>query len=935
MYKLLLPFLLASLLVYSCRNKKAPASVTNQVVIADSLATNDTNRLIAYFDNRLKQLAEIQDSLPVYIKLNWQAYDSIKKKQKPFVEGKYLDSIIKYHRRIEQDTALKKILIRAYMWQGFDSYKQAYSYPCIAGLENFLLLAQTDSTFKDFFPYAYNLLGIQYNILGDLKKSSFYYSLYMECGKETKTWEYYYSGLGNKIISLNEMGYNDSVISLVEPVLPLTNMEPKRKAALFTGLSEAYWLKRDFSKSKETAQKGISFLHTSQSVKSIENSDYLYYASELYQQLGLVYTEEGKTAEAKEAFAKAEQYYLLNNNLKDREAGKLFLSQVRLYEKTGELNKALRLCQKALYSVTKVDSNNLSQLPSVTELYTENTIMEALDSKAGVLEKMIAKEQNDTSSLRQTIQCYELAFVVERKLMQGFSYDESLMRQAKESRKRSERAIEACHQLYLASGSAYWAEKALQFAEISKAIVLQESVKRNLAASKVVSSDTTLQQVQLYQQQISYYEKRLALIPDSAKEENAKLKSLLNIAEQNLLLAKTALSQNHNEYREALIKEDTISISYIGSKLINKTTSITEYFWGDSSQYIFQLIPNQPITFFKANSSLPALTREYLSFFTDKNKINNEPLAYEKAAHTLFQALQLNSLAADGPQNLIIIPDGMLSLVPLESLVTKISGSTSPKQFAYLLLDKQISYGFSAITLIRQGETHTANKGISCFAPVFASSERGNTPLLNTSTELNQIKEEKKTGNYFLKENASIVNFKKNIDNSIIHIASHAHSDTSGSMPVIEFYDSTLYLNEIYILPMSANLVVLSACETGIGKIDKSEGSISLARGFYYAGAKNIITSLWSVDDKSTGTLFANFYHILSKENYSSALRESKLAYLHNASETAASPYYWAGFIHIGHSKQGNNRNGLPAWMIIAAAGILLLTVFSIVRKKK
>jgi len=430
MYKLLLPFLLASLLVYSCRNKKAPASVTNQVVIADSLATNDTNRLIAYFDNRLKQLAEIQDSLPVYIKLNWQAYDSIKKKQKPFVEGKYLDSIIKYHRRIEQDTALKKILIRAYMWQGFDSYKQAYSYPCIAGLENFLLLAQTDSTFKDFFPYAYNLLGIQYNILGDLKKSSFYYSLYMECGKETKTWEYYYSGLGNKIISLNEMGYNDSVISLVEPVLPLTNMEPKRKAALFTGLSEAYWLKRDFSKSKETAQKGISFLHTSQSVKSIENSDYLYYASELYQQLGLVYTEEGKTAEAKEAFAKAEQYYLLNNNLKDREAGKLFLSQVRLYEKTGELNKALRLCQKALYSVTKVDSNNLSQLPSVTELYTENTIMEALDSKAGVLEKMIAKEQNDTSSLRQTIQCYELAFVVERKLMQGFSYDESLMRQA-------------------------------------------------------------------------------------------------------------------------------------------------------------------------------------------------------------------------------------------------------------------------------------------------------------------------------------------------------------------------------------------------------------------------------------------------------------------------------------------------------------------------
>jgi CHAT domain-containing protein len=937
MYKQVLSFLLGSMVIYSCSNKKKAAPVKDKVSIADSVVANDTTRQIIRFDNQLKQLAAIPDSLAGYIKLNMTAYDSVKKWRNAVTAGKYLDSIIVYHKRIEEDTALKRVLAKAYIWRSFDNFVFSYKPTVVEDLELFLLLAKTDSTFKRWLPLAYNNLGIQYNILGDLKKTSFYYSLFIKYGKETKTWEYYYSGLGNSIISLNEMGYYDSVVSLVEPVLPLTNMEPKRKAALFTGLSEAYLQLNDFPKSKETAQRGISFLNTAQSQKRIENAEYLDYISQLYQQLGLVYTEEDKIPEAKEAFSKAEQYYLQksNNNLKDRKAGKLFLSQVRLYEKTGELDKALHLCQKALYSVTKVDSNKLSQLPQTIELYTENTIMEALDKKAGMLEKVASLNTKDIASLTQIVQCYDLAFTVERKLMQGFSYDESLMRQAKESRQRSERAIEACYKLYLVSGSTYWAEKALLFAETSKAIVLQESVRRNLAATKVQTGDTGLQKVQLYQQQVSYYEKRLAIIPDSAKEENIKLKNQLSIAEQNLLMAKTALSRNHTAYREALLQGDTVSIDNIRSKLATKNTTLTEYFWGDSSQYIFQLSTDRSITFFKASSSLPVLTKQYLSFFANKNKINNEPQAYEKAAYNLFQALHLDSLVSDSPLNLIIIPDNILSLVPFESLVTKITGSASPREFVYLLLNKQISYGFSAVTLIRQAENRTANKGTSCFAPVFAGGERGNTPLLNTETELASIREEKPAGHYFLKENASIANFKKNTNNDILHIASHAHSDTSGGMPVIEFYDSTLYLNEIYTLPLSAHLIVLSACETGIGKIDKSEGAMSLARGFYYAGAKNIITSLWSVDDKSTGTIFGLFYHTLSYDNYSSSLRKSKLTYLQNTSATTASPYYWAGFIHIGHDDDHHNGKRLPAWLIISATGILLLIAFSVLQKKK
>lgn len=937
MYKLLIAVLFPSLIIYSCVDKKPSAPVKDKSTITESVEANDTTRKIAEFDKKLAEFAAIPDSLATYIKLNHLCFDSVNKWKGSNAADKYLTAILNKRRDIETDTTLRKELIYAYsMWCYYHNDQEAYNDSLVERLNEFLTVVPNDSNKLIYKYQPLSYLGIQYNLLGDLKKTILYHNQALIIAKRKNLPEYYASSLINYTVALNEMGLYDSTINLVQEILSQENYEAKRKAKLFINLAQAYLLKNELKQSSIVSQRGVVFITTAVQTKRIDSTNYFETASSLYDLMGKVAIQENKLSEASQYFDNALHLFLKsnNNNLKNREAGKLLLAQVVLCERTGELNKALRLCQKALYSVTKVDSNNLSQSPSVTELYTENTIMEALDSKAGVLEKMIAQNSSDTTLLKQIVLCYELAFAVERKLMQGFSYDESLMRQAKESRHRSERAVEACYKLYLTSHSAYWAEKALQFAETSKAVVLQESVKRNLAANQLVTGDTTLQQVQLYQQQVSYYEKRLAITPDSAKDEDVKLKNLLNIAEQNLLLAKTALSRNHSEYREALIKEGTVSMSDIHSKLMNKTTSVTEYFWGDSSQYFFHLTPNQSITFFKASSSLPTITREYLSFFADKNKINNEPQAYEKAAHNLFLALQLDSLS-DNQQNLIIIPDGILSFVPFESLTIKISGSTSPKQFAYLLLSKKISYGFSAETLIQQAETYSAQKGISCFAPVFAGSERGNTPLLNTSLELNQIKEEKKAGNYFLKENASIVNFKKNIDNSIIHIASHARSDTSGGMPVIEFYDSTLYLNEIYTLPLAANLVVLSACETGIGKIEKSEGTMSLARGFYYAGAKNIITSLWSVDDKSTGILFRSFYHNLSEDNYSSALRESKLAYLHNASETAASPYYWAGFIHIGHSKEENNRKSLPVWMIIAAAGILLITAFSVLQKKK
>ncbi len=93
-------------------------------------------------------------------------------------------------------------------------------------------------------------------------------------------------------------------------------------------------------------------------------------------------------------------------------------------------------------------------------------------------------------------------------------------------------------------------------------------------------------------------------------------------------------------------------------------------------------------------------------------------------------------------------------------------------------------------------------------------------------------------------------------------------------------------------------MVTLSACETGLGKISKGEGIIGLSRALIYAGAKNIVVSLWKVSDNSTAELMIDFYDRLNGNNFSESLREAKMELMKDPKY--ADPYYWAPFILIG-----------------------------------
>jgi CHAT domain-containing protein len=101
-------------------------------------------------------------------------------------------------------------------------------------------------------------------------------------------------------------------------------------------------------------------------------------------------------------------------------------------------------------------------------------------------------------------------------------------------------------------------------------------------------------------------------------------------------------------------------------------------------------------------------------------------------------------------------------------------------------------------------------------------------------------------------------------------------------------------------IALNADLVTLSACDTGFGRLRGEEGISNLERAFLYAGAKSVLASLWTVSDTYSQTLMQHFYlHIAESEDKGAALRHAKLELIREFGDQAL-PFYWAGFVMVG-----------------------------------
>ncbi len=183
----------------------------------------------------------------------------------------------------------------------------------------------------------------------------------------------------------------------------------------------------------------------------------------------------------------------------------------------------------------------------------------------------------------------------------------------------------------------------------------------------------------------------------------------------------------------------------------------------------------------------------------------------------------------------------------------------------------------------------------------------------------------------------------------IVHFATHGfvdyqHPELSGLVLSLvdekgNAQDGFLRMHDVYNLKLPVDLVVLSACNTGLGKEVKGEGLIALTRGFMYAGAGGVVASLWKVDDDATAELMTHFYEGMFKRELTpaAALRDAQIAMWQQ--KRWHSPYYWAAFVLQGQYDQKEMLNPrLGVWQIAALAALIstfLAMLFLFLRRRR
>ncbi len=494
----------------------------------------------------------------------------------------------------------------------------------------------------------------------------------------------------------------------------------------------------------------------------------------------------------------------------------------------------------------------------------------------------------------------------------------------------------------------HYLEAAIAFAEHNKAGILLEGIRESRVREFAGVPRDLIDREHALRTRLTAREIELSKALEQPVLDSATVRDLrgriLSLREDSRLAAEE-LHRAYPSYSR-LFEPDPLPVVDLLQRSLDNETLVLEYFLGDDTAYLFligkerldvRILPSPA----KITAAATALTRAI-------RMVDYEGFA--SSARDLYSTIIAPAgLSIEGYTRLVVVPDKCLSDVPFEALVRDGgAGQGARLDFSllpYLIRSHEITVSPSA-RLYCESATW---RGISTptvgtfagFAPVFRESTGTGVILASNrfagnldTTQLRSISvdgrrfrelpfsdmEVKAVAAEFSKqglpsltftnESASEENFKQQAPLcSYLHVATHGFvnardpgrsallfaqpSDTTGGE------DGVLYAAEAYNLHLNADLVVLSSCESGVGRFVNGEGVYALMRGFMYSGARNIIYSLWQVMDNHTSELMKLFYEgVLSGSRFGKALQMAKIQML--SKERTAFPFCWAGFVLVG-----------------------------------
>ncbi|MBL4650984.1 MAG: CHAT domain-containing protein, partial [Aureispira sp.] len=437
-----------------------------------------------------------------------------------------------------------------------------------------------------------------------------------------------------------------------------------------------------------------------------------------------------------------------------------------------------------------------------------------------------------------------------------------------------------------------------------------------------------------------------------------------------------SLKNKYPKYHHLKYENITVNAKEVQASLQPKTL-LLEYFVTDSMTYLFA-VSKTSIELFPINIKKQTLKERIKTLRLALSNYNlilkQSELAgslYTGSAYWFYKKMLSVALKDKTIDNLIVITDGELGHLPFEAfLMEKIpQGKIDYATLPYLINEYNISYNYSATlwkenlesqALRKQVNTSNNNHQIFACAATYPTVDSSLLDLrlpniFNLRTSLKPLPEAQREiatlsevfeGLFLTNDSTNEAFFKEHAHKyAVIHLAMHGilhpRVPMLSSLAFTENKDSLednfLQAHEIAHLNLNADLVVLSACETGYGKFEQGEGVISLARSFMYAGTPSLVVSLWQVNDQSTAHIMSYFYqNIADGLPKDVALRQAKLEYLKIAKDIAAHPAFWSAFIQLGDASSIiiSRKKVYSPWTIgLGVLTVLALGFLGFVRK--
>jgi len=592
---------------------------------------------------------------------------------------------------------------------------------------------------------------------------------------------------------------------------------------------------------------------------------------------------------------------------------------------------AMRYYQKSI-AATIPDYNwsELTDLPTSENKATNpRDVIESLNKMGKAYKGWYALNDN-TKYLEEAVSVYKVLFSYIDSFKAQLTDVESRLLFSSNFKDIYSEALAVTHELYRSTNDKKYIDLAFQWMEKNKANEL--FIALNMSQLKETSQDSIFRYESELKSKISYLEKQVSTATDSAKL--AALKSSLYSYENELRDIIINIENKYPQFYDIKYHTQQPSINTLQQRLDRKS-ALVSYFVG-SDQVYFVSVKKNELEFGTLGSSE-----------TLKNEIYGLIKALKAGSQQLegqlvqvYELLQ-PSLSINYEQ-LLIIPDDALSYLPFEVIT---------HEDKHLLEYTTITYSPS-VNYLKFNAQSVQDSEASIYAPSFVKTQESIASFTRSANvdalaPLPYAEEEAKSiaklfnANALTGQAATETHFKSSTKNSmILHLATHAVIDNQSPefskllLNSDSLNDGLLHTYELYNMKLNADLVALSACNTGVGKYYKGEGVMSLARGFMYAGVPNVMMSLWSVPDASTSEIMQSFYqHLKDGKSKPEALRQAKLDYLAKADENTSNPYYWAGFVYIGSPEMDNSNSKL--WMGLGAAVIVIVIVAGIRRKKK